>query len=258
MGDRRGRKTAIGVLGVILALAAGPARADEPNVRSIAAGLGFESFSRSVVWSGDVAPSRVLANAITARAEIGIGERLVFGLIAGLSSTDCSDLTFDTLPISLQFAGSPIPGFILGVEAEAALKKIGGFEIGAVGRFVYNFGMSKTWPLEGFAVEGQATAQPSWLELGAGPRIAYLDLGRVVPYIEVTARAFWAGFRMSEVLGELEGRETKKVNGDLAVAVALGADARVTDRIAVKGKAGFMPCAGGVDTVFSFGVLYGF
>ncbi len=258
MGDRRGLKTAIGVLGVVLALAAGRARADEPNVRSIAAGLGFESFSRTVVWSGDAAPSRILANAITARAEIGIGERLVFGLIAGLSSTDCSDLTFVTLPISLRFAGSPIPGFILGAEAEAALKKIGDIEIGAVGRFVYNFGMSKSWPLEGFAVEGQATAQPSWLELAAGPRIAYLGFGHVVPYIEVTARALWAGFRMTEVLGEIEGRETKKITGDLAVAVALGADARVTDRIAIKGKAGIMPRAGGIDAVLSLGVLYGF
>jgi len=259
MRDRKGRKTVLCILAALAALlAVGRARADEPNVKSIAAGLGFESFSRTAVWSGDEAPSRLLASAITARAELGIGKSLGLSLFAGLSFTDGGDLTFDTLPISLQLAGSTIPGFILGAEAGAALKRLGDFEIGAVGRFVYNFGMSKSWPLEGFAVDGQATAQPSWLELAVGPRVVYGAFDRVVPYVEVTARMLWAGIRMTEVLGELEGRETKRVNGDFAVAVALGADARVTDRIAVKGKAGIMPTTGGIDTVFSFGVLYGF
>jgi hypothetical protein len=258
MGDRSGRKTVLCSLFVLGVLVAGPARADEPNVRSLAAGIGFDNFSRTVVWSGDDAPSRLVSNMIMARAEIGLGEGLVFNLFAGLSFSDFSGLKFDTLPISLQFAGSPISGFVLWVEAEKSLKRLGDFEIGAAGRFVYNFGLSRTWPLEGFAVEGRATGQPNWLELAAGPRVAYLFFGRVVPYVEVTARMLWAGFRMTEVLGDLEGREMKKVHGDFGVAVALGADARVSSRITVKGKAGILPYAGGVDTVFSVGVLYGF
>ncbi len=258
MGDRRGWERVLGSLFVLAVLAAGPAWAEGPNVRSLAAGIGFDNFSRTVVWSGDDAPSRLLGNMIAARAEVGVGEGLVLNLFAGLSFSDSSGLTFGTLPISLQFSGPAISGFALGVEAERSLKRFGDFEIGAVGRFVYNFGLSRTWPLEGFAVEGRATGQPHWLEIAAGPRVAYLFFGRVVPYVEVTARMLWAGFRMTEVLGDLEGRETKKLNGDFAVAVALGADARVSPRITVKGKAGIMPYAGGVDTVFSIGVLYGF
>jgi hypothetical protein len=40
---------------------------------------------------------------------------------------------------------------VLGAELEALLLKSGGFEIKAAGRFVSSFGMSRTWPLEGFA-----------------------------------------------------------------------------------------------------------
>lgn len=255
MSEGRVRKT---VLVLLAALAAGQAGAAEPNVRSISAGLGIDSFARTVVWSGDESASKILANLVTARAELDIGRGLVFSVFAGLSVADLGDLTFGTLPISLRLAGSGIAGFALGAEAEAGLRKFGDFEIRAAGRFVYHFGMTKSWPLEGFAVEGRATGQPSWLEVAAGPRVAYLSFGRIVPYFEVTGRMLWADFRMTEVLGELEGRETKKVNGDLAVGLAVGADARVTGRIALEGRLGVMPRGGGVDTVFSFGVLYGF
>ncbi len=96
------------------------------------------------------------------------------------------------------------------------------------------------------------------MDIGVGPRIAYLSFDRVRPYLEVTARLLWAEFRMSETLGDLRAAETKKVKGDFALSIALGADARVTDRITVKAKAGFMPSSGGVDGQVSLGALYGF
>lgn len=258
MSEGRVRKTVLGLMVGLAVGAAVPARADVPNVRSISAGLGFDCFTRTVVWSGDESASKIQAHLLTARGELDVGRGLAFSLFIGLSSANFGDLTFDALPISLRSAGSGITGLALGAEAAAALKKMGDFEIGATGRFVFHFGMSKTWPLEGFAVEGRATGQPNWLEVAAGPRVAYRAFGRIVPYIEVTGRMLWAGFRMTEVLGELEGQETKTVDGDLALALAIGADARVTGRLAVKGRAGVMPRAGGVDTLFSFGVLYGF
>jgi hypothetical protein len=146
----------------------------------------------------------------------------------------------------------------VGGEVAAPLKKLGAFEIGAAGRFVYSFGMSKSWPLEGFTVEGEAKGQPSWMEISAGPRIAYLSSGRIAPYAEVCARMFWAGFRISETLGDLSGEETKRVRGDFAVSISLGADVRVNDRISVKAKAGIMPAAGGAGALVSIGALYGF
>jgi hypothetical protein len=96
------------------------------------------------------------------------------------------------------------------------------------------------------------------MEISAGPRVAYRLSDRIVPYAEVSARLFWAGFRMSETLGDLSGEETKRVRGDFAVSVALGADVRVTDRISVKAKAGIMPAAGGAGALVSIGALYGF
>ena len=63
---------------------------------------------------------------------------------------------------------------------------------------------------------------------------------------------------MTETLGDLDGTEKKQLRGDFAFSVALGADAAVTDRIAIKAKAGILPFAGGVDGLVSIGVLYKF
>jgi hypothetical protein len=244
---------------VVLALwAPGRAAAAEPNIKSISAGLSTELFSRSVVWPGHGAASKILTHMVSARVDIGLAGGFVFRLDAGLTFNDFSGLTFETLPISLALDARPIRGFALGAEVAAPLKKLGHFEIGAAGRFVYSFGMSKSWPLEGFAVEGEATGQPSWMEVSAGPRVAYRTDGRIVPYAEVSARMCWAGFRMSETLGDLSGEETKRIRGDFAVSVALGADLRVTDRISVKAKAGILRAAGGAGAMASVGVLYGF
>ena len=258
MRDRSGRTRGACILVVLALLAPRGASAAEPNVKSIAAGLSYDHFSRSVVWPGVGAASKILSHMVSARVDIGLAGGLVVRLDAGLSLNDFSGLTFDALPVSLELDGDSIKGFALGAEVATPLKKLGAFEIGAAGRFVYSFGMSKSWALEGFAVEGEATGQPRWMELSAGPRIAFLSAGRIVPYAEVRASLFWAGFRMSETLGDLSGEETKSVRGDFAVSIALGADVRVTDRISVKAKAGIMPAAGGTGAMASIGALYGF
>ena len=258
MGNRRRRARGVCILSVVVVLAAVRAAAEETNVKSLSAGLAYDHFSRSVVWSGDEAASKILAHRISARADIAMESGLVLAFTAGFSLSGFPALTFDGLPVSLQFDGASVGGFALGAEVEAPWKTVGDFEIGAAGWFVYSFGKTETWPLEGFAVEGQAEGLPSWMDIGAGPRVAYLSFGRVRPYLEVTARLLWAEFRMSETLGDLAAAETKKVKGDFALAIALGADARVTDRITVKAKAGFMPASGGVDGLVSLGALYGF
>lgn len=245
-------------LGAALALAAGPVPAGAAGVTSFSAGLVWDHFSRTVVWSGDEAPSRIRAHAVSARAEVGMGGGLVFDLSVGVSFSSFPDMTFSALPISLQFTGETIGGLVVGAGLSAPLLEAGDFEISAAGRIVYSMGMSKTWPLEGFAVDGRAEGKPDWLEVSLGPRVAYLLPGRIVPYLEIGARWLRADFRMSEVLGDLEGEEDKKVVGDLAVSVVLGADARVSERITVVGKAGLMPCAGGVDSLASLGLLYRF
>jgi len=258
MAERSRRRRGISIFILLALLAAGRLTAKEPNVKSIAAGLGYDHFSRTVFWSGDGAASKILTHALAARAEIGLQSGLVFSLSLGLAFTDLSAQTFETLPVSLELGGATLKGFSLAAEAAVPVKTIGRFEIGAAGRLVYSFGIARSWPLEGFAVEGKATGEPTWVEVSAGPRVAYRVRGRVIPFAEMSARLLWASFRMSETLGELTGVETKKVRGDFALAFAVGADVRATDRIAVRAKAGIMPASGGADALLALSVLYGF
>jgi hypothetical protein len=88
--------------------------------------------------------------------------------------------------------------------------------------------------------------------------LAYLLSDAFVPYIEVNARWLRADFRMDETLGDLQGHEKKLVKWDFSFSVALGGDARVSDRLTIKAKAGFIPYAGGVDALASVGLLYVF
>jgi opacity protein-like surface antigen len=245
-------------LGVAVALSAGQAAAVEPNIKTIAAGLSYENFSRTLVWKGDTASSRIQANLISARADFGFAKGIVVSLTAGLVLTDFKALTFSALPISLQYDGAPLKGFAFGAEVVAPFLKLSDFEIAGTGRIVYSFGMSKTWPLEGFAVDGKASGESSWFEMAAGPRVSYHFFGRVVPYLEFCARWLGAGFKMTETLEDLDGTEKKQVRGDFAFSAALGADAAVTDRISIKAKAGILPFAGGVDGLISIGVMYKF
>ncbi len=246
-------------LGIALAVLAGGASAAGLAVKPLAAGLSFDSLTRTVVWQGDEADSRLAASLFTARAELGLGGRgIVLGLFAGLALSDASGLVFRGLPISLQYDGSAVAGLAFGADLLAPITRLGEFEIKGAGRIVYMSGMSKTWPLEGFAVEGQAKGKPGWLEASVGPRVEYRFFGKVVPYVELSARWLTASFRMDETLGELEGSETKKVGGDFAFGAALGADAEVSRRVALRGRIGIMPFAGGVDTLATVGVLYRF
>jgi hypothetical protein len=245
-------------LGTALNLAPGGAAAAALKIKPLAAGLGFEYFSRTVVWSGDTVSSKIGAGLITARADLGLGRGATVSLTAGLSLTDFKALSFASLPISLRLGSPTLKGFALGAETVVPIRKLSDFEISGTGRIVYSFGMSKTWALEDFAVAGKAVGESSWLEAAAGPRLSYVVSAWIVPYVEVWARWLHADFDMTETLGDLAGRQSRSVHGDLEFSVALGADANVTDRIAVKAKAGFLPYAGGVDGVGTIAILYRF
>jgi hypothetical protein len=227
------------------------------NVRAFSAGLGTEYLSRTVIWSGDANASRFQASLVTARADFEFDNGIVFSLSAGLAPTDIAALTFNTLPVSLQYDGAPLTGFVFGAEAFVPVHRYSDFEISGTGRFVYSFGMEKTWPLEDFAVEGEAQGSTSWLEAAIGGRVSTLSVKRIIPFLEISLRWLHAGFEMTETLGDLGGTETKRVD-DLAFSVALGADADLTDRLGLKVKAGLVPYSGGVDGLATVGLLYKF
>lgn len=261
MRDRRGRIRSVGIallLGAAVGLSPARAAAAVIKIESIAAGLNYENFTQTVVWKGDTAPAKILANRISGRADLGLGRGAVVSLSAGLVLTDYKGLTFSGLPITLEYDAPPLAGFSFGAEAFVPVKRWSAFEISGTGRLVFSFVMSRTWTLDGFAVPGQAVGRASWLEAAAGPRLSYLNFGRIVPYVEVWARLFHSGFEMSETLGDLSGAETKRVPGDFSLSASLGVEAAVAGRVSVRAKAGIRPNAGRVDGLFSAGILYKF
>ncbi len=214
MRDRNGRVRRILGLGAAIALAAGRPRAAEPKIRTISAGLSYDNFSRTVVWKGDAAASRILANLVSARADLGLGKSVVLSLTRGV------------VPDRFQGPVLHLPAHLPAIRRGAHLgpgpweprssrrsSRYADFEISGTGRFVYSLGMSKTWPLEGFAVEGEATGKPSWMEAAVGPRVSYLFFGRVVPYVEVCARWLRADFKMTETLSDLGGTREEACRG---------------------------------------------
>jgi hypothetical protein len=245
-------------LGMGLVLTAASSAAAEPRLRSFTAGVVFDHFSRTVVWEGDTEAARVLGNLVSARAGFDLGRGVTLCLTAGLSLSDFDDLVFRDLPISLEFGSAALKGFALGAEIEAVLINFGDFEIGAAGRFVSSFGLARTWPLEDFAVPGEAKGKANWMEASAGPRLAYRFSRGFIPYLEVAARWLRADFGMEETLDDLHGTEKKRVHGDLSISVSLGGDIRLAERLMLRAKAGIVPFAGGVDSLASVGFVFAF
>jgi len=257
MGDRSRRLGVVLGLWAAAALGAGAAAAAEPNVKSIAVGLTYENLPRTAAWRGDAASSRIRGQLIAARVDLSLVKGAVLSFSAGAVLTGFRGLTFSGLPISLEYEAAPLLGLAFGAEVVAPLAKFPDFEISGTGRLVYSFGMSKTWPLEGFQVEGRATGRSSWLEAAAGPRLTYRKLKRAAPYIEVQARWLLAAFKMAETLGDLGGSEAKHAS-DVSVSAALGADVALTGRLSLRAKAGILPRSGGLDGLLSAGLAWTF
>lgn len=246
------------VLAAVLGMTPGQARGAVFKLGSLAAGVGFENFSRTVAWKGDTGTSKIRASLITARADLALGRGTIVSLSAGLAMTGFKGLGFTDLPISLELGSPTLKGLTLGAEVLTPITRFSDFEISGTGRIVYSFGMTKTWALEDFAVEGKASGKANWLEAAAGPRVSYLFFGRVVPYVEVWARWLHAGFDMTETLADLGGSQARTVRGDFSFSVAVGAGAALTDRLSLKAKAAVLPFAGGVDGLAAVGIVYKF
>lgn len=246
------------VLALVLGIAAaGTAGAADPR-GSISIGLGFDYLSRTVTWDDKTHESKLAAGAFTIRGEFRLKPGLTLELGAGLSMPNFDGLIFRDLPISVDYEAGAANGVLLGAAVRARLAKMGAFEIGADGRFVYSLGLSQTWALTGFAVEGTVKGSPTWFEACGGPRISYTGAGRFVPYITVMADWLSGTFTLDQTLGDLTGHEAKKVQAKGFLAASLGADYEVLTALLLRGEAGILPYSGGADFRASLGLFYRF
>ncbi len=219
-------------------------------------GLGFEHFSRTIRLDGDEDQSRLKSLAFSLREDISLGENLGLTLKAGLSTSSFDSVLFTNLPISIDYRARSAKALELGAEFRAVLFRSGDFEIMGVGRIVSSMGLDKTWPLEGFAVDGEARSRSNRYEASVGPKITYLFFGKFRPYLFVYGDTLWGNLRVKESLEDLSGAETRKMKGKSVFGAAFGASFEMSPRLFLQTEAGFLPYPGGVDASVFLGTLF--
>lgn len=238
-------------------VAARPSEAAE-NRLAFGSGISYEHFVRTITWDDKAHQSKARADLITARGVVEFKPGLTIEVAAGLSLSNLNGLVFRNLPISLDYEAGAVTGLLLGAGVRAKLLSLSDFEIEGAGCFVYSLGFTKSWPLEGFAVEGNSQGGPTWFRASVGPRISYIFSSKFVPYVSVAADWFSGSFTMDQTLGDLTGHESKKLKAKSFMEISLGADYKVSEKLTFRGKAGFLPYPGGVDGGASVGFLYHF
>lgn len=225
---------------------------------TLTTGLIANYFARTVTWEGDDASSRIAVLALAVRQDVRVRDGLTVSLSAGWAMSSLDDLVFRGLPVSLEYGSGSMHGLAVGAEVRTRLVKTGEFEIKGVGQIASSFGLERTWPLEGFAVPGEARGRLNWTEVSVGPEISYLSFGAFIPSLEVFARWLWVDFKMDQTLGDLTGAETKRVKAALAFVASLGGEYALSERLTLSARVGIMPYAGGVDGTASAGFRYRF
>jgi len=223
---------------------------------SVKLGLGTGYVSRTVRWDGS--QSSIKAFTIGLSSEFEFPFALTAGLFAGLGLTNYEGAVFNHLPITLRYQAGSVASLVFGAEIRKKIMTFGDFETGAAATFVTSIGMNKTWPLNGFAVTGEARATPDWTEFTIGPTVSYRGYRDIVPYLAVQASWFGGRLKMVETLGDLNGTQTMKFKQKGLIKVSLGASGALTPRLSLRGEAAIVPAAGKLDLGAAVRILYAF
>ncbi len=237
-------------------LSPGEVSAEEPP--KFTTGLDFGYWMRTITWDDEAEISKLKTFVVALREDIRLGSNSLLSLQAGLALSSPSGMIFRNLPVSLEYDAGPIKSLALGAEFRALLFGSGEFEIEGVGRIVSSLGFTKTWPLEGFAVDGEARGRPFWFEASLGPRISYTFFGGFRPYVFVFGSYLSGNFKMDEILEDLRGTETIAFKGKSVIGVAFGAILETRSPLSFRAEAGFFPYQGGVDAKYILGFSYAF
>ena len=219
-------------------------------------GLGTGFVSRTVRWDGDV--SRVKTFTVGLASEFEFPFDLTASLFAGLGLTNYRGALFEHLPVTLRVDAGGTASFVAGGEVRKKIRTFGNFETGAIATFVTSFGTNKTWPIAGFAVDGEARGTPRWTGFEIGPTVSYLGYRNFVPFASIRASWFGGRFKMTEKLGELESAQTRTFKQKGLVKICLGASGAISPRLSLRGEATIVPASGRIDLGAAVRLLYAY
>lgn len=241
----------------LLLIAGGPAPA-QGRETEFRAGLGADVLTRTIRWGDEKRESKLASSLMGLRLEMTFGSRLTLSLLGGLSFTDIDGLFFYHLPVSLEYRAGGVSGILLGAEVSARALTGGAFEIDGRARFLASAGTRTSWPLEGFAVDGQVLGQPNWTSAEIGPRVFYRGLKNASPYVFAAANWLGGDVRMEEALDTLKGEEKKNIKGAGLVRTGAGAVVTLGRRTSIWAEAGLVPHGGGASMDARIALLYSF
>lgn len=250
------------VLAVGAALAA-PAFARTPGKGlfggvTLKAGLQGMFGNRTVRWDKGTDATTFKTFAAGLALDLAFPRGFGVSLFGGPASTDPKGTIFTHLPISLEYQGGAVRGFVFGAGLRKSLFVFGDFETGARAGYVLFTGPEKSWPIEGFAQTGAARGKPKWSELEIGPTLTYKAYKSFTPWLGVSLSWFRGDFPMTETLGELTGTQVRKLAQKGLLRVAVGTSWEIGRGFVVDGEARIVPVKGGSDIGATVRLLYGF
>jgi hypothetical protein len=214
--------------------------------------------SRGVRWDKGPDESTLKTLLLGLTADVTFARGFGLSLFAGLGSSDPDGAVFRNLPVSLEYGAGAMKGLAFGAAVRKTLVAFGDFETGARAGCVIYSGTSKTWPIEDFAVEGEARGRPKWSEFEIGPTLSYKAIPRFTPYLGLSLNWFKGDFRMTETLGELAGEQVRKFARKGLLRIAAGASFELGRGFFVDGEAGVIPSKGKAGAGATVRLLYGF
>lgn len=195
-------------------------------------GLTADYFARGIKWDDNNSTLKSLNLMLETRAQ-NLGGLFNLNLFAGLGNTNLQGLTFDHLPITLDYEGGSISGIIFGLGVDRTFFSTSSFNFGLMADFTSYIGFKKSFALEGFVVPGEAQSEPDWAQASAGIFILYDGWEKVAPFLQVAASKLWGTFKMSEKIEDLTGEETKDLKDAGLLSFTLGWNIDLSEKISL-------------------------
>lgn len=195
-------------------------------------GLTGELSARGIKWAEESSTLKATNILLELRAR-NLGNIINLSVFGGLGLPRPNGVTFEQLPLTLEYQGGSLSGLLIGARAEARLLQASDFNFGLAGEFSSYLGFKKDFALTGLVVPGTATAQPSWSQATGGLLITYDALEDSQPFLEVAASYFWGNFKMTEKIEDLEGEEKVRLKGSSYISITAGWSFFLVDKITV-------------------------